>query len=191
MKGLSRTTRLYRALRQARNLSVILRKRLRYVHRTAYIHPRSIVAADLQTGRYVFVGRDCQIPPLVRVGNYSMLAAGVAIVGDDHVVDNPRVPLQFSGRPVQRPTIIGADVWLGHGVVVLRGVTVGDGAIVAARAVVTHDIPPCEVWAGVPARKLRDRFDSDQQRLHQEMLLRQDVSPTFAADPAQSRGPHG
>jgi acetyltransferase-like isoleucine patch superfamily enzyme len=182
---LSRGSRLYRGLRQARNMSVILRRRLRSVHRTAYIHPRSVVAEDLHADQYAFVGPGCRIPPLVRVGKYSMLAADVAIVGDDHHWDEPGVPMQFAGRPVPRATRIGADVWLGHGVTVMRGVTVGDGSIVAAGAVVTHDIPPCEIWAGVPARKLRDRFDASQRRTHEEMLSRPHIAPSFAADPTE------
>lgn len=189
--AISRQRRLYRTLRQARNLSVIVAKRLRQVDRTAYIHPHSVVSSDLQAGPYVFVGPGCQIPPLVTVGRYSMLAAHVAIVGDDHRSDVPTVPLQFSGRPEQRSTIIGADVWLGHGVIVMRGVSLGDGAIVAAGAVVTHDIPPREIWAGVPARKVRDRFGPDQQREHREMLLRDDIQPSFAAHPSQLRGNNG
>jgi acetyltransferase-like isoleucine patch superfamily enzyme len=186
----SRITHLYRALRQARNVSVIMRKRLGRVHRTAYVHPQAVVAHDLQAEVYVFVGPGCRIPPLVRIGKYSMLAADVAIVGDDHNFDDPQTPIQFSGRPTQRPTIIGADVWLGRGVTVMRGLTLGDGAIVAAGAVVTHDIPSCEIWAGVPARKIRDRFRPDQQRVHRDMLRRTDIEPTFVAGPRHARTRH-
>jgi len=189
--ALSRESRLYRGLRQARNLSVIARKGLRSVHRTAYIHPRSVVARDLQADQYVFVGPGCRIPPLVRVGKYSMLAADVAIVGDDHRWGDPGVPMQFAGRPVPRPTAVGADVWLGHGVTLMRGVSVGDGSIVAAGAVVTHDIPPCEIWAGVPARKLRDRFDAAERRTHEEMLGRSDIAPSFAVDRTEQDLRHG
>lgn len=57
--------------------------------------------------------------------------------------------------------VIGNDVWLGAGTVVLRGVTLGDGAVVGAGAVVTRDVPPYTVVAGVPARPLRTRFDPD------------------------------
>ena len=191
IKAISRKSLLYRALREARNIAVILGKRLRHVDRTAYIHPISVVSDDLQADRYAFVGRGCQIPPLVRIGKYSMLANGVAIVGDDHNWSDPSMPMQFSDRPIQGPTTIGADVWLGHGVTLMRGVTVGDGSIVGAGAVVTCDIPPYEIWAGVPARKLRDRFDPAQRRAHQEMLIGQDIGPNFAEDLAQLGVRHG
>ena len=57
--------------------------------------------------------------------------------------------------------VIGSDVWIGYEAVVMAGVTVGDGAIIGARAVVTKDVPPYTVVGGVPARPIRKRFDED------------------------------
>jgi acetyltransferase-like isoleucine patch superfamily enzyme len=183
---LSRSRGLYRQLRLLRNVSIAALKGLRSIHPTAFVHLSCDVAADLEVGPYVFLGRRCTIAPMVRIGPYTMLASEVAIVGDDHIWSDPTRPMQFAGRPVQRPTTIGADVWLGQRVVVLRGVTVGDGAVVAAGAVVTRDIPAREVWAGVPARKLRDRFPSqDDAYRHGQMLGEPKQSPTFA-DPPES-----
>ena len=54
---------------------------------------------------------------------------------------------------------IGNDVWIGYEAVILSGVTIGDGAIIGARAVVTRDIPPYTIAAGVPAKPIRRRFD--------------------------------
>ena len=54
---------------------------------------------------------------------------------------------------------IGNDVWIGSGAMILSGVTIGDGAVVAARAVVTKDVPPYAIVAGNPARLVRYRFD--------------------------------
>lgn len=56
---------------------------------------------------------------------------------------------------------IGHDVWVGHGAIVLAGVTIGDGAIVAAGAVVSRDVPPYQIVTGVPARVLKPRFPSE------------------------------
>ena len=55
--------------------------------------------------------------------------------------------------------IIGNDVWIGYEAVIMAGVTIGDGAIIAARAVVTKDVPPYTIVGGVPAKMIRKRFD--------------------------------
>lgn len=182
--ALSRSGKVYLRLRNARNRAIIARKRLRAVHPTTYVHPSSQVATDVVAGPYVFVGMGCHIAPRVTIGRYTMLASAVAVVGDDHVWDVPGVPMQFAGRPSQRATRIGADVWLGHGAIVMRGVTIGDGAIVAAGAVVTKDVPAFEVWAGVPATKLRDRFARLAERAEHEAMLAGPLrTPTFAESP--------
>jgi acetyltransferase-like isoleucine patch superfamily enzyme len=58
---------------------------------------------------------------------------------------------------VESVIVLGDDVWIGANVVVLKGATIGHGAIVAAGSVVSKAIPPFEIWGGVPARKLLDR----------------------------------
>ena len=55
--------------------------------------------------------------------------------------------------------VIGNDVWIGYEAVILSGVTIGDGAIIGSRAVVTKDVPPYTIVGGVPARPIRKRFD--------------------------------
>jgi acetyltransferase-like isoleucine patch superfamily enzyme len=60
-----------------------------------------------------------------------------------------------------RRTRIGHDVWVGAGVAVKSGVTIGDGAIIGAGAVVTQDVAPYEIWGGVPARRIRQRFEDE------------------------------
>ena len=57
--------------------------------------------------------------------------------------------------------ILGNDVWIGYEAVILAGVTIGDGAIVGARALVTRDVPPYTIVGGVPARPIRRRFSQD------------------------------
>ena len=57
--------------------------------------------------------------------------------------------------------MIGNDVWIGFEAVILAGVTIGDGAVVGARAVVTKDVPPYTIVGGVPARPIRKRFTEE------------------------------
>ena len=57
--------------------------------------------------------------------------------------------------------VIGNDVWIGYEAVILAGVTIGDGAVIGARAVVTKDIPPYTIVVGVPAKPIRKRFSQE------------------------------
>ena len=56
---------------------------------------------------------------------------------------------------------IGNDVWIGEGAFIRRGVTIGDGAVIAARSVVTKDVPPYAILGGIPAKLIRFRFDAE------------------------------
>jgi len=81
-------------------------------------------------------------------------------------------PLFFEewGLPVERLTeawdhrgdiIVGNDVWIGYEAVIMAGVTIGDGAVIGTRAVVTKDVPPYTIVGGVPAKPIRRRFDDE------------------------------
>ena len=70
-------------------------------------------------------------------------------------LDVNRIPEAWDNRG---DIIVGNDVWIGYEAVILAGVTIGDGAIIAARAVVTKDVPPYTIVGGVPARPIRKRF---------------------------------
>ena len=67
----------------------------------------------------------------------------------------------FRERRRAKPVTIGHDVWVGHGAVILPGVSVGNGAVIGANAVVSHDVPAYTIVAGVPARPLRRRFSEE------------------------------
>ncbi len=170
----------YARLRRVRNVIVHRLLRLEGIPSTAYVHRSVSASRDLRCGEYAFVGARCRLAPGVSIGRYTMLASDVAVIGDDHVWNVPGVPVQFAGRPPQSRTKIEDDVWIGDGALVMRGVTIGRGAVVAARAVVTSDVKPYTVVAGVPARHIADRFDGIGQAQHDEMLDGPTVPPRFA-----------
>ena len=144
---------------------------LKNCHPTFYTNDCKGLSRDLIAHEYSFCAKLCIIGPQVEIGAYTMLGPRVLIVGDDHRIDVPGVPACFSGRPERRKTTLGRDVWIGARVVILSGVTIGRGAVVAAGSVVTKDIPPYEIHGGVPAKKIRDRFESEEdRRIHDEML---------------------
>lgn len=146
---------------------------LRHVHPTFHMSGRSHVCRDLVAFEYAYIGPDCTIGPRVELGPYVMLASRVAITGGDHRFDVPGVPMIFAGREAIRPTVVEADAWIGHAAIVKAGVRVGRGSIVGAGSVVTRDVPPYEVHAGVPARKIGERFPDPADRERHEAMLRQ------------------
>ncbi|SFP69531.1 acyltransferase [Sphingomonas rubra] len=84
----------------------------------------------------------------VRIGH------GVAIGPELMLIDDDRHRLS-GARTTAGPIVIGDRVWLGSRVTVLKGVTIGDGAVIAAGSVVTKNVPPGELWGGVPAAFIR------------------------------------
>ena len=116
-----------------------------------------------ESGRRLSIGRYCSIADRVEI-----------LLGGGHRLDwvstypfaamrglwpDARAPGDF--HTARGDVTIGHDVWLGSGCMILSGVTVGHGAVVAARAVVTRDVPPYAVAAGSPARVVRHRFDAE------------------------------
>lgn len=106
------------------------------------------------------------------IGSYCQLAHGTRFVtaSANHPMDgfstfpfavfNPASMGEYAGLALRwGDTVVGNDVWCGYRVTILPGVTIGDGAIVGARAVVARDVPPYAVVAGNPARVVRMRFD--------------------------------
>lgn len=77
-------------------------------------------------------------------------------------------PPHMSQLPHKGDTVLGNDVWIGRESVIMPGIKIGDGAIVAAYSVVTKDIPAYTVWGGNPARFIKNRFDEELT----ELLLR-------------------
>lgn len=112
------------------------------------------------------------------IGPFCAIAQGAQIIMPDanHAMAGPStfpfpvfagawrdaLPLDQLPTPTKGNTVIGPDVWLGTGCVILPGVTLGAGAIVAAGAVVTRDVPPYAVVAGNPARVVRQRFSAPE-----------------------------
>ncbi len=114
---------------------------------------------NISLGKNVQFGKYCSIAVDMKVGNYVLFAGHVSCIGgNDHTFNIPQQTIWNSPRGIEKPIIIEDDVWIGNGCTLLGGITIGKGAIIAAGAVVTKDIPPCEIWGGIPARKIKDRF---------------------------------
>lgn len=147
-----------------------------------HIGPGCAVRAE-KVGMYTFVNANTIIFDGTEVGRFCTFARGCHISGVEHPfhylsssfyrISNNWFPddeahqvtekirnIPFPSRRRRQKTIIGNDVWFGANSIVLKGVSIGDGAVIGAGAVVTKDIPPYAIVAGNPAKLIRMRFDS-------------------------------
>lgn len=113
---------------------------------------------QITLGRNTYIGHHCSFGSTVSIdiGDDCIIANGVIFTDDDHVFEQKTMPIRDQG--VRATAIhIGDDVWIGSGARVLRGVSIGSHAVVAAGAVVRNDVSPGVVVGGVPARILKHR----------------------------------
>jgi acetyltransferase-like isoleucine patch superfamily enzyme len=112
---------------------------------------------SIQISNKVFIGSGCEfnIKAGIKIGDNCLIASGCRFIDHDHGVKLGQ--LMFSQHGPEKPIKLGEDVWLGCNVVVLKGVEIANGAVVAAGSIVTKSIPANEIWAGVPARKIGQR----------------------------------
>jgi len=113
---------------------------------------------DIRIADNANIGSNCQIfsAGSVEIGANVLMAAYSYIIGGGHRYDDPDVPISQQGREA-RGIRVQEDVWIGAGAKIFDGVQIGKGAIVAAGAVVTQDIPERSIAGGVPARVIRIR----------------------------------
>lgn len=104
----------------------------------------------------------------------SHLAAGARLIcaGDEHRgvgLVSPVVPSEYRDNIISKPIVLRAMATVGTNAVIMPGVEIGEGAVVGANSFVSHDIPAWEVWAGTPARKIKDRPFERMKRYAKEL----------------------
>ncbi|MDT9630459.1 MULTISPECIES: CatB-related O-acetyltransferase [Pseudomonas] len=126
------------------------------------------VDSESRIGSYTYIGEHTNITKS-NIGRFCSIANNVSIGQGEHVLDHISTSSIFYKTPwktlTQHDCNIESDVWIGVDAVILRGVNVGFGAVIAANAVVTKDVPPFAIVGGVPARLIRYRFSADDQNL--------------------------
>jgi maltose O-acetyltransferase len=119
--------------------------------------------AFFHSGRNVSVGDNsgigirANIAGSVTIGNDVMMGEDVVIITRNHKFNDVDVPMWRQGFKDEQPVVIHDDVWIGTRVIILPGVTVGKGAILAAGAVVTKDVPEYAIVGGNPASIIKYR----------------------------------
>ena len=113
---------------------------------------------EVSIGAKTVLGQECTISAFQRVaiGRECIVADRVMLIDFDHGIVEVERPIRLQGI-YKRDVNVGHNVWIGYGACILRGVTVGDNAIIGTSAVVTADVPDNAVVGGVPARVIRMR----------------------------------
>jgi acetyltransferase-like isoleucine patch superfamily enzyme len=165
----------FQLLRQLRDLYLVKVKWRKYsigrgfhAGRQVFIYGKS----HIKIGRDFYIGRFSEIGCDVEIGDHVLFANFVSLVGKyDHHYEKPGVPIRcapqirdahYDWKGLDEKIVIGDDVWVGYRAIIMSGVTIGAGSIIAAGAVVTKDVEPMSIYAGVPARKVGPRFSSSE-----------------------------
>lgn len=157
---------------------LIKKVRCRAISRSK-IHASSVVGSgsliiNSSMDRYSYCGYDCQFEN-VEIGSFCSISDHVFIGCAEHPTSwvstspvfqnvnhsgpNKRFA-HFDVPPVKR-TVVGSDVWIGHGVTIKQGVSIGVGSVIGSNSLVTKDVPPYAVVGGVPAKIIKYRFDEE------------------------------
>lgn len=147
-----------------------------YIGRFVYLWAKH----NISVGDNFYIGKFSQIECDAEIGNNVIIGNQVGIVGRyDHHYQQIGIPTRLASqirddnydwKGINEKIIIEDDVWIGFGSVIISGVRIGRGSIIAAGSVVTKNVQPFSIYAGVPAKKIRDRFDSESDlKVHLEL----------------------
>lgn len=124
---------------------------------TAPVEIGAVAGGELVIGERVFVNQGASV-----VAHMSISVGDDCRIGDFAAIyDSDHHPLEQGTETRRAPVVIGRNVWIARGAVVMPGVTIGDHAVVGAGAVVTRDVPPRSLVAGNPARVVREGLRAD------------------------------
>ncbi|MBA7537468.1 Galactoside O-acetyltransferase [subsurface metagenome] len=141
-----------------------------YIGKSVYMWAKH----SIDVGDNFYIGKFSQIECDAEIGDNVLIANSVGLVGRyDHNYSQKGVPIRlaskirdkdYNWKGLNEKLIIADDVWIGYGSIILSGVKIGQGSIIAAGSVVSKDVESYSIYAGVPAKKIRNRFDSDAEK---------------------------
>ena len=137
------------------------------------------IGDDVEIGKYTYIGSGTRISNKTIIGDYCSISRNIEIGPANHPLNMLSThPFQYNERhfpsgeyklhkrvvPLMErksSVIIGNDVWIGAKAIIMRGVKIGDGAVIAGGAVVTKDVPPYCIYGGIPAKLIKKRFSDE------------------------------
>lgn len=154
---------------------------MKSVGRNVYIRPgyRIWPPCNVSIGDNVWIGDDfcARAEGGLTIGSGTVIARHTEIITSGHNYNSPDLQsLPYDSRFSHSPTVIGENCWIASHVLFVRGVTVGEGAVIGMGAVVTKDVPPLAVVAGNPARVIKYRDRDVYERLKKEGRIYLDMT---------------
>lgn len=126
---------------------------------------------NISIGNHVWIGHRCYLDGSggLSIGNGTIIARETEILTQNHYFQGEDlVEIPYDKRFVKKPVTIGDNVWIGLRVLVIPGISIGEGAVIGAGSVVTKDVPPLAVVGGNPCRVIKYRDKEQYYRLKQE-----------------------
>ena len=93
----------------------------------------------------------------IKIGSNVLFGQFISVLSHSYNYSDSKSLITQQGM-YHKDVVIGNDVWIGAYTIILPGITIGDGAVIGAHSVITKDIPDYEVWAGIPAKKIKKRY---------------------------------
>lgn len=118
------------------------------------IEQNAIFSPNVTLGDYSGIGINAKINGTCHIGRYVMMGTDVTIIARNHCFERTDIPMMKQGFQPEQPVYIGDDVWIGDRVIILPGVHIGNGCIIAAGAVVTKSVRDYAIVGGVPAAEI-------------------------------------
>ena len=164
-------------------LMIIYRSKFHFHGKNFIFDSFSIFSYDtISVGNDVFIGKRANFSAAkgnkIIIGNKVMFGPKVSIIGGDHnttQIGEYMFDIHEKLPENDLPVIIEDDVWIGHGAIILKGVTIGTGSIIAAGALVNKSVAPYCIVAGVPAKVIKKRFDEEELSIHSSILKTKNI----------------
>lgn len=174
---------MIRLLKKVRNLYLTKVKWRKYSFGKNFHAGRNVVLwakNSIAIGDNCYIGRNSQIECDVKFGNDVLIANSVAFVGKyDHNYQKMGKSIRSSSeirdddytwKGLEQKIIIEDDVWIGYGAIVMSGIIIKKGSIIAAGSVVTKNVDEYSIYGGNPAKKISNRFNSEEELLEHKRL---------------------
>nr|WP_298994234.1 acyltransferase [uncultured Polaribacter sp.] len=132
----------------------------------------------IELGSHVYIGPGAYFSTshsIIKIGSKVMFGPNVSLLGGNHnisILGKYMIDIEIKTEETDAPIILEDDVWIGSGVTILKGVTIGEGSVIAANSLVNKDVESYSIYAGIPAKKIKDRFTKQEIIEHKKLLTK-------------------